>query len=48
MFNYINKRFECLMNEIVEGRICKNCVIGCYDFMLFFGVVLFGVKLTWR
>jgi hypothetical protein len=34
-----NILFENLMNEIVEGRICKivkSDVIGCYDFLVFF------------
>jgi hypothetical protein len=51
MFSFINKMFECLINEFVEGRICKfikNDVIRCYDFLMFFGVMLFGVKMMWR
>lgn len=34
IFSFINKMFECLINEFVEGRICKfikSDVIGCYN-----------------
>ena len=51
MFSFINKMFECLINEFVKGRICKfvkSGVIGCYDFLVFFGVMLFGVEMMWR
>ena len=43
--------FECLINEFVEGGICKfvkSGVIWCYDFLVFFGVMLIGAEMMWR
>ena len=47
--NFNNIVFECSMNEIFQGRICKfvkSGVIWCYDFLVIFCVMLFDAEIT--